>query len=140
MARVGPYRRQLLPSAAVWLVCGMSRILARISSEGLLMVAPSIVEAAVVEDIGSSAVSWPAILAGGAAAAAISMILLAFGAGVGFSAISPWSSSAAMTVFHVSSGLYFIVMAMIASSIGGYLAGRLRTRWRGAHTREVFFR
>jgi hypothetical protein len=107
------------------------------------MVAPSIVEAAAVEDIediGASAVSWPAILAGGAAAAAISMILLAFGAGVGFSAVSPWSSGAAMTAFHVSTGLYFIVMAMIASSIGGYLAGRLRTRWRGVHTREVFFR
>lgn len=104
------------------------------------MVAPSIVETATVEDAGASAVSWPAILAGGAAAAAISMILLAFGAGVGFSAISPWSSGAAMTAFHISSGLYFIVMAMIASSIGGYLAGRLRTRWRGAHTREVFFR
>jgi hypothetical protein len=79
-------------------------------------------------------------LAGGAAAAAISLILLAFGAGVGFSAVSPWSSGGSATTFSVATGLYFIVMAMIASSIGGYLAGRLRSRWRGAHTREVFFR
>jgi hypothetical protein len=85
-------------------------------------------------------VSWAAILAGGAAAAAISLILLAFGAGVGFSAVSPWSSGGSATVFSIATGLYFIVMAMVASSIGGYLAGRLRTRWRGAHTREVFFR
>jgi hypothetical protein len=87
-----------------------------------------------------SAVSWGAILAGGVAAAALTLILLAFGAGVGFSSISPWSTSAATTTFHVAAGLYFIVTAMIASSVGGYLAGRLRTRWTGAHTREVFFR
>jgi hypothetical protein len=87
-----------------------------------------------------SAVSWGAILAGGVAAAALTLILLAFGAGVGFSSISPWSTSAATTTFHVAAGLYFIVTAMIASSVGGYLAGRLRTRWTGVHTREVFFR
>lgn len=104
------------------------------------MNASTIVETAVIEDAAASAVSWPAILAGGAAAAAISLILLAFGAGVGFSVVSPWSSAASSTTFHVATGLYLIVMAMIASAIGGYLAGRLRTRWRGAHTREVFFR
>jgi hypothetical protein len=87
-----------------------------------------------------SAVSWGAILAGGVAAAALTLILLAFGAGVGFSSISPWSTTATSTTFHVAAGLYFIVTAMIASSVGGYLAGRLRTRWAGAHTREVFFR
>src|SRR5579863_4285498 len=104
------------------------------------MVAPSIVETASAEEYGTSAVSWAAILAGGAVAAAISLILLAFGAGVGFSAVSPWSSGGSATAFSIATGVYFIVMAMIASSVGGYLAGRLRTRWRGAHTREVFFR
>jgi hypothetical protein len=104
------------------------------------MVAPSIVETAGTEEYGTSAVSWAAILAGGAVAAAISLILLAFGAGVGFSAVSPWSSGGSATAFSIATGVYFIVMAMIASSVGGYLAGRLRTRWRGAHTREVFFR
>jgi hypothetical protein len=88
-----------------------------------------------------SAVSWGAIVAGGVAAAALTLILLSFGAGVGFSSVSPWSGNpAASTTFHVATGLYFIVTAMIASSVGGYLAGRLRTRWVGAHTREVFFR
>jgi hypothetical protein len=104
------------------------------------MIAPSIAEAPSAEDYTASAVSWAAIFAGGAAAAAISLILLAFGAGVGFSSVSPWSSNGSLTAFSIATGLYFIVMAMIASSIGGYLAGRLRTRWRGAHTREVFFR
>jgi len=104
------------------------------------MVAPAIADSADLEEISASAVSWPAILAGGAAAAAISLILLAFGAGVGFSSVSPWSSGGTMTAFSIGSGLYFIVMAMIASGIGGYLAGRLRTRWRSVQTREVFFR
>jgi hypothetical protein len=36
--------------------------------------------------------------------------------------------------------MYFIVMAMISSAIGGYLAGRLRTKWVGVHTDEVYFR
>jgi hypothetical protein len=87
-----------------------------------------------------SAVSWGAILAGGVAAASLTLILLAFGAGVGFSSISPWSTTATTTTFHIAAGLYFIVTALIASGVGGYLAGRLRTRWTGAHTREVFFR
>lgn len=91
-------------------------------------------------EAGVSAVSWGAILAGGVAAAAVTLILLAFGAGVGFAVVSPWSATATSTTFHVATGLYLVVTAMIASSIGGYLAGRLRRAWTGAHTREVFFR
>ena len=91
-------------------------------------------------DVAVSAVSWGAIFAGGVAAAAVTLILLAFGAGVGFSTVSPWSSLAPSTAFHVATGLYFVVTAMIASAIGGYLAGRLRRAWSGVHTREVFFR
>jgi hypothetical protein len=86
------------------------------------------------------AVSWGAIIAGGVAAAAISLISIAFGARVGFSSISPRSTTAASTSFHIAAGLYFIVTAMLASSVGGYLAGRLRSRWAGAHSREIFFR
>lgn len=109
------------------------------------MLRESIIEPSIDVESGApettaSAVSWGAILAGGVAAASLTLILLAFGAGVGFSSISPWSATAATTGFHVAAGLYFIVTAMIASSVGGYLAGRLRTRWTGAHTHEVFFR
>jgi hypothetical protein len=89
----------------------------------------------------ASAVSWGAIVAGAIGAAALTLILLSFGAGVGFSSISPWSTAASpATSFHVATGLYFIVTAMIASSVGGYLAGRLRSKWTGTHTREIFFR
>ena len=44
------------------------------------------------------------------------------------------------TTFEIGTGLYFIVMAMISSAIGGYLAGRLRTKWVGVQTTEVHFR
>jgi hypothetical protein len=44
------------------------------------------------------------------------------------------------TTFEIGTGLYFIVMAMISSAIGGYLAGRLRNRWLGVHSSEVLFR
>jgi len=89
----------------------------------------------------ASAVSWGAIIAGGVAAAALTLILLSFGAGVGFSSVSPWSAhTAPATGFHIATGLYFIVTAMLASSVGGYLAGRLRNAWSDVSPREVFFR
>ena len=89
----------------------------------------------------SSAVSWAAVAAGAVAAAALTLVLLAFGAGMGFSAVSPWGSSGvSASTFEISTGLYLIVVAMLASTIGGYIAGRLRTKWLGVHTHEVFFR
>jgi hypothetical protein len=86
-------------------------------------------------------VSWAAILAGAAASCALTLVLLSFGAGVGFSVVSPWGNSGvSATTFKIGTGLYFIVIAMISSAIGGYLAGRLRTKWIGVQTTEVHFR
>jgi len=88
-----------------------------------------------------SAVSWAAVAAGGLAAAALTLVLLAFGAGMGFSAISPWSNSGVSSgTFKVGAGVYLIVVAMLSSTIGGYVAGRLRTKWTGLRTDEVAFR
>lgn len=86
-------------------------------------------------------VSWAAIVAGAVAACAITLLLLAFGTGLGLSMVSPWSGSGvSATTFKITTGLYLIVIAMIASSIGGYLAGRLRSGWAGVHGDEVYFR
>jgi hypothetical protein len=86
-------------------------------------------------------VSWPSIVAGAVAACAMSLVLLAFGTGLGLSVVSPWSGSGiSATSFKITTGLYLIVIAMIASSIGGYLAGRLRAGWNGVHPNEVYFR
>ena len=44
------------------------------------------------EDSAVSAVSWAAIIAGGLSSAAVTLVLLAFGAGLGFSSVSPWQN------------------------------------------------
>src|SRR6202158_4879852 len=93
------------------------------------------------EESGIPAVSWAAVVAGAIAAAALTLVLLAFGAGMGFSTVSPWGNSGvSASTFQIGTGLYLICVAMLASAIGGYIAGRLRTRWVGVHTHEVFFR
>jgi hypothetical protein len=86
-------------------------------------------------------VSWAAVIAGAVASLALTLVLLSFGAGMGFSVVSPWGNSGvSATTFKIGTGLYFVVMAMISSAIGGYLAGRLRTKWVGVQTTEVHFR
>ncbi|HEY2864435.1 MAG TPA: hypothetical protein VGK37_12520 [Casimicrobiaceae bacterium] len=89
----------------------------------------------------ASAVSWAAIIAGAFAAAAMGLILIALGTGLGFAAVSPWSNSgASATAIGVAGAIWLLLMSAIASAIGGYLAGRLRTRWVDVHGDEVFFR
>jgi hypothetical protein len=89
----------------------------------------------------TSAVSWPAIIAGALAAASASLILLALGSGLGLASVSPWSGSgASATTFTVMTAIWLIVVQWIASGLGGYLTGRLRTKWVRTHTHEVFFR
>ena len=80
-------------------------------------------------------ISWAAVLAGAVASLALTLVLISFGAGMGFSVVSPWGNSGvSASTFKIGTGLYFIVMAMISSAIGGYLAGRLRTKWVGVQT------
>jgi hypothetical protein len=88
-----------------------------------------------------SAVSWGAIVAGAVGAAALALLLIAFGAGLGLSAVSPWSDSGvSASSFKTGTGIYLVIVAVMSSSVGGYLAARLRSKWIGANTHEVFFR
>jgi len=92
-------------------------------------------------DIYSSGVSWGAVIGGAFVAAALSLILLALGAGFGLSAVSPWSNAGVSAgAIGAAAIIWLIVTEAIASAMGGYLAGRLRTRWRSIHTDEVHFR
>jgi hypothetical protein len=94
-----------------------------------------------IVDVQTTGVSWPAIAAGAVAAAALTLALVAFGAGLGLSAISPWSDSGvSASTFKTGTGIYLVVVAVMASAVGGYLAARLRTRWVSVHSNEVFFR
>ena len=88
-----------------------------------------------------SGVSWGAVTAGAVVSCALTLVLLAFGVGLGLSVVSPWAGAGvSTTTFKIGTGLYLIVIAMLSSSIGGYIAGRLRSRWIGVHTDEVYFR
>jgi hypothetical protein len=92
-------------------------------------------------DSNSSGVSWGAVIAGAFVASALSLALLALGTGVGLSAASPWANAgASSSAIGWTAIIWMVVMQFIASSIGGYLAGRLRTKWVNVHTHEVYFR
>jgi hypothetical protein len=88
-----------------------------------------------------SAISWQAIFGGAVATIAIGFVLVLLGSGFGLTAISPWpNSGVSATTFTVAAGLWLIVVQWLASALGGFLTGRLRTKWVNLHTHEVFFR
>ncbi|WP_105419415.1 hypothetical protein [Neorhizobium sp. T25_27] len=88
-----------------------------------------------------SAIAWGPIFGGAVAATGISLILILFGSGLGLTMISPWSgeSSSAATV-GISAAIWLVVVQWLSAALGGYLTGRLRTKWAAVHTDEVFFR
>jgi len=89
----------------------------------------------------ASGVSWAAVAGGAFVAAALSLILLSLGAGLGLSSVSPWSNvGASASAIGTASVLWLIAMQIMSSAMGGYLAGRLRTKWASVHTDEVYFR
>lgn len=98
-----------------------------------------------VSDVGIEsnvpALAWGPVIGGATAAAAITLILLLVGSGVGLTMVSPWSGeSASFTTVSVTAAIWFVIVQWLSSALGGYLTGRLRTKWAGIHTDEVFFR
>lgn len=89
----------------------------------------------------ASGVSWAAVIAGAFVAAALSLTLLALGSGFGLLSVSPWSHEGASTAaLDAAAIIWLIVIQIVASGAGGYLAGRLRTKWAAIHSDEVYFR
>jgi hypothetical protein len=98
---------------------------------------------AIVEstEANAPAVSWGAILAGAFAAASLSVVFVTLGSAVGFATISPWSNSGvSATTVQWTAGAYLVLTSLISSAVGGYIAGRLRTKWPSAMPEEVTFR
>lgn len=63
------------------------------------------------------------------------------GSGLGLTMVSPWSNeSASVTTFAVSTAIWLVIVQWLSSGLGGYLTGRLRTKWVGIHMDETFFR
>jgi hypothetical protein len=95
----------------------------------------------VAAESSASAISWPAIFGGGIAAASTTLVLLLIGSGFGLAMTSPWpNAGASATTFTIAAGIWLIVMQWISSGLGGFITGRLRTKWARVHTHEVFFR
>lgn len=89
----------------------------------------------------SAGISWPAVIGGAFVTSALSLTLLALGAGLGLSAISPWTNlGASASSIGAAAIIWLIATQIISSSMGGYLAGRLREKWLTIHAHEVYFR
>lgn len=101
---------------------------------------PTVGVAATTES-SSSAVSWGPVIAGALVATAITGLLALLGTGLGLTIVSPWGNDgASATTFAVSTAIWLIVMQWVSAGLGGYLTGRLRTKWSGVHNDEVYFR
>jgi hypothetical protein len=89
----------------------------------------------------TSAVSWGAIFAGAVVAAATSLILVLLATGLDLASISPWAGSGvSATSLTVMTAIALLIIQWLSAGAGGYVTGRLRTKWVGTHTHEVFFR
>ena len=88
-----------------------------------------------------SGVSWAAVIGGAFVSASLALILLSLGTGLGFSSVSPWSNMGASASTVSKAAIAWLILTQImVSAMGGYLAGRLRTKWTDLHTDEVYFR
>jgi len=97
--------------------------------------------AANTREAAQSAISWGAIIGGAVASMAITLILIALGSGLGLSAASPWSGEGSTaTTLGVATVIWLIIVQWFSSGVGGYMAGRLRTKWSSIHADESFFR
>lgn len=97
--------------------------------------------AAVPAESSKPAVSWGPIIAGAFAASTVTVILMLLGSGLGLTMVSPWSGQgASITTIAASTAVWLIIVQWLSSGVGGYLTGRLRTRWVGVHSDEVYFR
>jgi hypothetical protein len=86
-------------------------------------------------------VSWSAVFAGAFATASLALILLSLGSGLGLSSVSLWSNEGVSSSTIGTATIIWLIFAELASSaMGGYLAGRLRTKWSTVHSDEVYFR
>ena len=102
---------------------------------------PNAASAPLRAESGVSGVSWAAIFAGALAAAALSLVLFILGIGLGLSSISVWSGRGADgDTVGLTAIIWLVVTQLASAGVGGYIAGRLRVRWQGVHTDEVYFR
>lgn len=109
-----------------------------IAAESPSEVAAATASALVPESL-RSGVSWGAVFAGATSAAALSLVLILLGSGLGFAIVSPWTGNKGV-VLGASAIVWLSFTQLAASALGGFLAGRLRVKWARLHDDEVYFR
>jgi hypothetical protein len=87
-----------------------------------------------------SSISWSAVIAGAVVSAALALVLLVLCVGLKLTTVSPWVASASATKLGAATIVAAVLVQLIASAVGGYVAGRLRTKWVRVHDDEVYFR
>lgn len=86
-------------------------------------------------------VEWGPVIAGAFLAAALSFVLVTFLTAIGFTAVSPWPDEGMSPRVMASLAAFLLLLQQIASFMaGGYVAGRMRTRWGEGDHDEVRFR
>jgi len=87
-------------------------------------------------------VQWTPVFSGALVASALFLVLLAFGTALGLSVASSaptWRDTS--PTLAVLSGLYLVLTGLLSFGFGGYVAGRLRTKWAAVpHNDFVEFR
>lgn len=102
---------------------------------------PTLYPGGSAEGSATSAVSLSSIFVGTISALAMTLTLVILGSAFGLASVSPWPGVGARpSTFTIGAGIWLIITQWLSAGSGGYLAGRLRTRWHGLHTDEVFFR
>ncbi|MBX5132596.1 hypothetical protein CO660_10860 [Rhizobium sp. L9] len=98
-------------------------------------------EVAAPVESSKSAMTWGPIFGGAAAAIGVTLILLLLGSGLGLTMVSPWSGqSSSLGTLGITAAIWLVLVQWLSSALGGYVTGRLRTKWAAVHTDEVFFR
>lgn len=73
---------------------------------------------------------WGPIIGGAVGAASLSFLLLTFGGAVGLSLTSPWPDTGArLWVVGLAIAWWMVLVQIGSFAAGGYLAGRMRSRW-----------
>jgi hypothetical protein len=107
-------------------------------SEAARRIETSELTAEIAVESGNSFLHWGPIIAGALVAAALSLVLMAFGSAIGLGVLSSsptWrDASPALTV---ASGIYLLLTALVSFGFGGYVAGRVRDRWRSTARNDV---
>ncbi len=84
---------------------------------------------------------WGPVILGALGAAAMSVVLIAFGSALGLSVVSPYAYAGVSAKGAAILAAVYLALVMVASfAAGGYIAGRMRSPWRTTDETESHFR